>query len=683
VRDPVKSRSASEPSVVRIVVFESAGDDSATRSALERIGAEVEFVSAFSVADCAKAVAAGDVDLVVPVRVPSSEIAAIQLAFGGDAPPIVAVIDSQADESAALDAFRAGAGDCVRETVDYAEVLPVVALEQIRRWRQQRARAVANRKIAWLERLQDAIVNQIPVSLIVLDVDGRVVDVNPEFCRAFDVVATQVRGTRLEDVLPWDLLDSGALQELIPPTSAQLQSGSRLARMRAADGGSRVYDVRGQRLDEAGRVLIVLSDVSQTELLSRRVDALERYNENIVLSINSALLVIDLAGRITFANPTAGQILGRASADLVGRFVSDWFSPFDDGPSLLSRTLDEGLRFKGAEAMIRLDSGAALPIGISCTPLIDDDGRTQGAVAIFQDLSEIKQLQQQVLQQEKMASIGQLAAGVAHEINNPMGFIHANLYQMSEYLEDLAGYLDAVDELRAVVADSPVAGVEAAAHKLSEIGERIDIGYLRGDFSKAVRESQEGSERIRHIVRDLRDFSHRGSAERSLADVNQCVDTTANIVFTMMKDSVAFEKQYADLRQLRCYPMELKQVFMNILVNAYQAIEEGRSRDGARGLIRIVTSEDEEGITVRISDTGVGISEADRMRIFEPFFSTKEVGVGTGLGLSTSYAIIERHGGRMTVESVVGEGSTFSVWLPFETSLTEAGNGASSLETVS
>jgi PAS domain S-box-containing protein len=662
------------------VVFESAGDGAATRSALERIGAEVDFVSASSTSACVRAVSAGDVDLVVAVRNPSSEIAAAQLAFGTDAPPIVAVIDSQADESAALDAFRAGASDCVRENSDYAEVLPVVALEQIRRWRQQRARAAASRKIAWLESLQDAIVNQIPVSLIVLEVDGRVVDVNPEFCRAFDVVGKQVRGTRLEDILPWDLLDSGAFQDLIPPVATPIQSGSRLARTRGADGGSRVYDVRGQRLDEAGRVLIVLSDVSETELLSRRVGALERYNENIVLSINSALLVVDHAGRITFANPTAGQILGRASADLVGRLVSDWFSPFDDGPSLLSRTLADGVRFKGAEAMIRLDTGAALPIGISCTPLVDDDGRTQGAVAIFQDLSEIKQLQQQVLQQEKMASIGQLAAGIAHEINNPMGFIHANLYQMGEYLEDLGIYLDAVDELLSVASGGPGGALEAAARRLAETGERIDIGYLRGDFSKAVRESQEGSERIRHIVRDLRDFSHKGSAERTLADVNQCVDTTANIVFTMMKDSVAFEKEYADLRQLRCYPMELKQVFMNILVNAYQAIEEAIGRDGARGLIRIVTSQDEEGITVRISDTGVGISEADRSRIFEPFFSTKEVGTGTGLGLSTSYAIIERHGGRMMVESVVGEGSTFSVWLPFEPPLPEAERHSSAPE---
>jgi len=181
-----------------------------------------------------------------------------------------------------------------------------------------------------------------------------------------------------------------------------------------------------------------------------------------------------------------------------------------------------------------------------------------------------------------------------------------------------------------------------------------------------VRESQEGSERIRHIVRDLRDFSHRGTAERTLADVNQCVDTTANIVFTMMKHSVTLEKDYADLPRLRCYPMALKQVFMNLLVNAYQAIEESIGRDGAAGVIRIVTERSGDGVAIRIQDTGIGISESDQRRIFDPFFTTKAVGTGTGLGLSTSYGIVKDHGGRMTVRSEPGRGSTFEVWLPFD-----------------
>ncbi|HKX45690.1 MAG TPA: ATP-binding protein, partial [Planctomycetota bacterium] len=422
----------------------------------------------------------------------------------------------------------------------------------------------------------------------------------------------------------------------------------------------------GQRLDEAGRVLLVLSDVSRAEWLSRRLDALERYNENIIQSINSALLVVDRQGRITFANPTAGQILGLDPAGLPGRRIDDCFETADGATSLLQQALDDGVRFKGAETMIRLSSGAVVPIGISCTPLAGPDGRAQGAVAIFQDLSEIKQLQQRSLQQEKLASIGQLAAGVAHEINNPMGFIHANLYQMTEYLGDLDAYLAAAERLRATARRARDEDVQQAASALEEVAQRIDLDFLRDDFRKAILESQEGSERIRHIVRDLRDFSHKGTADRSLADVNQCVDTTANIVLTMMKHRVVLEKDYAELPELLCYPMELKQVFMNLLVNAYQAIEQALGRDGEVGVIRIETRSRDDGIAVRISDTGVGIPAEDRQRIFDPFFTTKEVGTGTGLGLSTSYAIVERHGGRMSVESEPGRGSTFEVWLPYD-----------------
>jgi len=180
----------------------------------------------------------------------------------------------------------------------------------------------------------------------------------------------------------------------------------------------------------------------------------------------------------------------------------------------------------------------------------------------------------------------------------------------------------------------------------------------------AIRESQEGSERIRHIVQDLRDFSYQDTAERVPADVNQCVDSTASIVWTMMKHSVVLRKEYSDLPPVQCYPMQLKQVFMNLLVNAYQAIFERIGDSGETGEIRIRTCREADGVVVSIADTGVGIPAADLDRIFDPFFTTKEVGTGTGLGLSTSFNIVQRHGGRIRVESEDGEGSRFEVWLP-------------------
>ena len=540
----MRSNDTSEesPALIRIVVFEPPGPPNETLAALDRIGAEVEFSRCTHLETCAQAAADDEVDLVVFDRRATTEISAVLAALGASAPPSVAILDKGSPESDALEAFRAGVSDCVREAGDYAEVLPVVALEQIRRWRQQRKRAVADRKIAWLE----------------------------------------------------------------------------------------------------------------------------RYSENIVQSINSALLVVDVDGQITLANSTAGATLDADPLEMTARSIDEWFPSSALEPSLVRQTLEKGIRFRGAETMIALPGRDAVPIGISCTPLLDSDGDTHGAVAIFQDLSEIKQLQQQILQQEKMASIGQLAAGVAHEINNPMGFIHANLYQMAEYLDDLDAYLEVVDSLVETANEVANPALGSVLGRLAETRKRVDFNFLREDFRKAVLESQEGSERIRHIVRDLRDFSHKGNAERSLADVNQCVDTTANIVFTMMKHSVVLEKEYGELPELSCYPMELKQVFMNLLVNAYQSIEEALASGSHEAAIRIVTAEKNAGIMVRVTDTGVGISESDRQRIFDPFFTTKEVGAGTGLGLSTSYAIIERHGGRMTVDSEPQQGATFEVWLPLD-----------------
>jgi signal transduction histidine kinase len=316
--------------------------------------------------------------------------------------------------------------------------------------------------------------------------------------------------------------------------------------------------------------------------------------------------------------------------------------------------------------MLSRGDNSRVPIGISCAPLLDADGTRLGAVAIFQDLTEITLLQRQVLQTEKMASIGQLAAGVAHEINNPMGFIHANLFQMMEYLGDLRRLWGAVADLQKAVSDGDAGGAagKQAADALASLSKELEAGYLLTDFEKAIRESQEGSERIRHIVGDLRDFSRQDRDERVQADVNQCVDSTANIVWSMMKHSVVLQKQYADLPRIRCNPMQLKQVFMNLLVNAYQAIEERVGDTGERGRIDLVTELRGPHVVIRVSDTGAGIAEDKLGRIFDPFFTTKEVGVGVGLGLSTSFGIVQKHGGLLRAQNRPGGGAVFEVVLP-------------------
>jgi PAS domain S-box-containing protein len=514
--------------------------------------------------------------------------------------------------------------------------------------------------------------------LAVVDPDGLIVAVNFEFDRLFPQrsLAAEATGDFLEARLPMEIVEAlysasskshSTSEPGADPSSESTSSDSQLqaallVRVESRDGAPRAYELRRRRLDDQGREVLLISDVTESEWLSERLEALRRDNRNIIENINSALLVVDPAGRISFANPAAEQILCGEAEDLVGRQIADWFGQGEAGESPIEECLEKGSRSRGAETLLRRADGQWIPVGVSCSPRLDADGRANGVVAIFQDLSDVKELELQVRQTEKMASIGQLAAGVAHEVNNPMGFIHANLHQMTEYLSDLNKYFSATGHLQAAVAEGNIEAIRAASKDVSDISREIDLEYVRSDFEKALDESVEGAERIRHIMRDLRDFSRPDLPARSLADVNQALDSTANIVWAMMTHKVDLEKQYGVLPEIDAYPMQLKQVFMNLLLNGYQAIE---ARDDEKpGVIRVETERDADEIVIRIGDSGVGIDPAVQARIFEPFFTTKPVGAGTGLGLSTSYAIIERHGGRIGVTSVVGRGTTFEVRLP-------------------
>jgi two-component system NtrC family sensor kinase len=192
------------------------------------------------------------------------------------------------------------------------------------------------------------------------------------------------------------------------------------------------------------------------------------------------------------------------------------------------------------------------------------------------------------------------------------------------------------------------------------------VNFVLQDLSKAIRESQEGSERIRHIVQDLREFSHQDNGERVLADLNQCLDSTANIVWPMMKHLVVLSKHYGELPPVPCYPMQLKQVFMNLLVNAFQAIEERIGSGDGSGRVRLRTRRTADGVEIQVEDDGVGVAPENLGRLFDPFFTTKKVGMGTGLGLSTCYSIVRRHGGTLRVETRPEGGALFRVLLPLD-----------------
>jgi signal transduction histidine kinase len=270
--------------------------------------------------------------------------------------------------------------------------------------------------------------------------------------------------------------------------------------------------------------------------------------------------------------------------------------------------------------------------------------------------SQLHQTQTQLLQSEKMASIGQLAAGVAHEINNPIGYVHSNLGSLQNYIRNLFTLLQSFDELT-----RQLAGPDDAAALLSmeDLKRRLDYDFLVQDLPQLLSESREGIERVKKIVSDLRDFSHGGNADEWVrADVQRGLESAINIVWNDLKYKAQVERHYcADLPVIECLPSQLNQVFLNLLVNAGQAIAQ-------KGMIRIRTGHTEQELFVEIADNGAGIAAEHLKRIFDPFFTTKAVGTGTGLGLALSYGIVKKHHGRIEVQSELGVGTQFTVWLP-------------------
>ena len=275
----------------------------------------------------------------------------------------------------------------------------------------------------------------------------------------------------------------------------------------------------------------------------------------------------------------------------------------------------------------------------------------------YSDLKEIntklEAAQSQLLQADKMASIGQLASGVAHEINNPIGYIFSNLSTLERYLKNLMELLTLYEQAEPQLQD-PVLQTRLSAYKTE-----IDLGYLRQDLPALLAESKEGITRVKKIVQDLKDFSHVDEAEWIWTDVRHGLDSTINIVHNEIKTKAEVIRTYGDIPEIRCIASQLNQVFLNLLINASHAIENS-------GTITVATGQQDQEIWVKISDTGSGITKENMTRIFDAFFTTKPVGKGTGLGLSLSYSIIKKHHGRIEVESEIGKGTTFTVWLPIE-----------------
>ncbi|HEX7722508.1 MAG TPA: ATP-binding protein [Pyrinomonadaceae bacterium] len=276
---------------------------------------------------------------------------------------------------------------------------------------------------------------------------------------------------------------------------------------------------------------------------------------------------------------------------------------------------------------------------------------------LAQQKGELVRLQAQMVQSAKMASLGLLAAGVAHELNNPAGFIYSNVDVLRQHVERLKRCLFAYDEMTLPNQD---------ADRIAQIKTEIDYDNIVDDLGSILSDCHLGAERIRDVVQNLRLFSRLDESEIKQVDLNEGIEATVRLLSRYYKSGrITLDRNYGELPLVNCYAAQLNQVWMNLLVNAAQAIEDD-------GTVRIQTASNGKTVSVSVTDSGKGISPENLKKIFDPFFTTKPVGEGTGLGLSISHGIVEKHRGTIAVDNIPGGGATFTITLPVDIEETEA-----------
>ncbi|WP_241974364.1 sensor histidine kinase [Aliidiomarina minuta] len=293
-----------------------------------------------------------------------------------------------------------------------------------------------------------------------------------------------------------------------------------------------------------------------------------------------------------------------------------------------------------------------------CLVLLEESVESQLSIELEQDrarllaeqtqknelISKLESVNAQFVQTEKMAAIGQLAAGVAHEINNPIGYVYSNLQTLAGYLGDLRQIIEAIDQVSEI-------------EELKILKNTLDYEFIRNDVSDLMSESAQGIERVKHIITALKDFSRSDDEKTESSDLQQALESTLSVVWNELKYKAEVETDYGELPLVECNLGQINQVFMNLLLNAAQSIDDF-------GIIKVSTRSLNNRVEIRVEDSGHGIEPEHRSRIFEPFFTTKPVGEGTGLGLPLAYNIIKKHGGSIELESTPGKGTAFTVSLP-------------------
>jgi two-component system NtrC family sensor kinase len=409
---------------------------------------------------------------------------------------------------------------------------------------------------------------------------------------------------------------------------------------------------QGQLLEE-----LVAEKTKELEFRTERLVAEKDLLNGIIANANFGLMAVDASGQTHLLNPLARDLLS-IEESLYAQYHGLPYRELLPAECLeqLGPMLDGMREASGLRTTEFTNSTDDKHLNVISYPIMYKN-QVAAIVLIVHDVTEKEMLQKRLLQSAKLASIGELAAGVAHEINNPLGFVISNCNTLSRYMDTLKGYMAFLEgDNSAATAPAP-----NSKQRLQQAKKDMDIDFIQQDLSELLKETLDGLNRVSKIVRDLKTFARADDNVAEQCEINMLIDNALNLSRNEIKYSLEVRRCLSQIPSVTGFPSQLVQVFTNMFVNAAHAAK-------GKGVLTVTTEATDKAIRISIGDDGEGIAEKNLTRIFDPFFTTKPPGKGSGMGLSISYGIIERHGGTITVQSEIGVGTTFIIELPMDLS---------------
>jgi PAS domain S-box-containing protein len=517
------------------------------------------------------------------------------------------------------------------------------------------------------QRETETLLNAVPSLLIGLDANGRI--------RQWNRAATTILGWQ-EAAIPGKTLDDCGVEWLTPEMGARIaacvrnSSGERLDNISLArNGTTRLLGLSVLRLETKGAegILVVGADITEREKVADAFREAERKYRGIFDEAIFGIFQSTPGGHSLSVNPAMARIFGYDSPEEMIATISDishqlYVDPKHRDEFVL--VLDRLGVIQKFECEVFRKDGSKIWIASSARA-IRENGVVVRYEGMSEDITESKLLRGQLLQAQKLESVGQLAAGIAHEINTPTQYIGDNVRFLKDAFRDLKSLLASYEQLLAAAKANALSG--KTIQEVAAAVEHTDAGYLLEEIPKAIEQTLEGVTRVSTLVSAMKEFSHPGTKEKTPLDLNHAIASTITVARNEWKYVADLETEFdPSLPLISCQPGEFNQVILNLIINAAHAIADVVGKGGSeKGKIKVHTQNCEEWVEIRIQDTGSGIPEKARSRIFDPFFTTKEIGKGTGQGLAIARSVVvDKHGGSIEFETEEGKGTTFIIRLP-------------------